>query len=211
MFGGVARQCFYQNQRDVDRDMDDINKAITTIATAQNLLLLKVDIETIHELLHFEPTANWRYRSRLIASTMLEEKLASCLLTLFKNHHPNFKAMIEGLPEASSLGRWIFKVDAHEKLRQGGKLDLRPLPVNPRDTPSRTQKVVIERTEITDVFAVNELSLSMTRGPYHRLKSKAFESFIYEKWMSKCRKIYAMQTESRNIGGVSTDVFFCSK
>ncbi|GMF28279.1 unnamed protein product [Phytophthora lilii] len=99
----------------------------------------------------------------------------TCLLELLEYYPDSVNIVIEDLPEASSPGQWIFEVDTHEKLCQGGELDLHPLAVG--NTPDETHKIVIERSETTDVFAMNELSLSMiTRVPYHRPESKMFES-----------------------------------
>ncbi|RLN91488.1 hypothetical protein BBJ28_00024084 [Nothophytophthora sp. Chile5] len=185
IFGGVARECLLFHQADVDNATEYIQGAIGAITKQdelQHLLLGKADSAIRHYLLHYEPRPIRKRKTVKLASPFVEQKLAERMSVMTFEQRESLRKLLRGVPEAASLHEWFFEVESHDALRQGRQLRARLLPVSEAtavndSTGPQEERLDIARTDTTDEFTNKSLSRSLVAlGPYHKPKSKTWES-----------------------------------
>ncbi|RLN51529.1 hypothetical protein BBJ28_00027008, partial [Nothophytophthora sp. Chile5] len=185
IFGGAARECLLFRQGGVNKATKYIQGAIGAITNQdelQHLLLGKADNAIRDCLLHYEPRPTRKRKTVKLASPFVEQKLAERMSVMTYEERESLRKLLRGLPEAASLHEWLFKVESHDALRQGRQLRARLLPlpeataVNDNTAP-QMDVFDIARTNKVDEFNNESLSRSLVAlGPYHKPKSKTWES-----------------------------------
>lgn len=142
-FGGTARYTL-GTERAEKTGKDEFDDAIVKISNLESVLRFfdgshGEDEKVVHRLMHYEDVEDPETVPGLIPGTdFIALKISERLETKLKDERAKLALWLEGNTKSSTFLAWLFESYAHERLKEGIELDLKPL--SDPTAPATTEK-----------------------------------------------------------------------